>query len=224
MAVLRRGRHHTLVLRAVTGLLDADPATGAAEVERRDGGRCVLADSLAAAVDWLCRRVDDDPHGLLTYRRLNPRGIENQTWRDSWDSLSHADGGLPDRDRPVAALDVQALAYDALAAAARHLRARDAEGASAAGALEKRAQMRRVRSCQSRHRAAFGGMRSSRRGRTSSTPTGLLPSSVPDLRNLRNWTLPAPNLAMSLSNSDLVGLTRHIRPRRSRGDLEWPLR
>lgn len=54
--------------------------------------------------------MDDDPDGLLTYRRLNPRGIENQTWRDSWDSLSHADGGMPDRDRPVAALDVQVLA------------------------------------------------------------------------------------------------------------------
>lgn len=223
MAVLRRGRHHTLVLRAVTGLLDADPATGAAEVERRDGGRCVLADSLAAAVDWLCRRVDDDPHGLLTYRRLNPRGIENQTWRDSWDSLSHADGGLPDRDRPVA-LDVQALAYDALAAAARHLRARDAEGASAAGALEKRAQMRRVRSCQSRHRAAFGGMRSSRRGRTSSTPTGLLPSSVP--RSAESAELDAAS-AQSRHVAEQFGsggIDRHIRPRRSRGDLEWPLR
>lgn len=34
-----------LFIRAVTGLLDSDPATGVAELERSDGGRCVLADS-----------------------------------------------------------------------------------------------------------------------------------------------------------------------------------
>jgi glycogen debranching enzyme len=51
---------------------------------------------------------------------------------------------MPDRDRPVAALDVQVLAHDALAAAARHLRAHCAEGARAAGALEERAH--RIRS------------------------------------------------------------------------------
>lgn len=128
-----------MFIRAVAGLLDTDPAAGTVEVERRDGERCVLADSLAAAVDWLCQRVDDDPNGLLTYRRLNPRGIENQTWRDSWDSLSHADGSVPDHHRPVAALDVQVLAHDALAAAARHLSNRGAEGARAAGALQERA-------------------------------------------------------------------------------------
>jgi glycogen debranching enzyme len=107
-----------LFIRAVTGLLDTDPAAAVAEIEWRDGGCGVLADSLAAAIDWLCRQVDDDPNGLLTYRRLNPQGIENQIWRDSWDSLSHTDGSLPNYDRSVAALDAQVLAYDALIDAA----------------------------------------------------------------------------------------------------------
>jgi hypothetical protein len=97
--------------------------TSNVEVQRRDGRRCVLADSLSSAVSWLCDRVDEDPDGLLTYRRINPRGIENQTWRDSWDSLSHVDGSLPNHNRPVAALDVQILAHDGLLAAARHVRA-----------------------------------------------------------------------------------------------------
>ena len=55
-----------------------------------------------------------------TYQRINPRGLENETWRDSWDSLSHADGAIANLERPVAALDGQAAAYDALLAAARH--------------------------------------------------------------------------------------------------------
>jgi glycogen debranching enzyme len=129
-----------LFIRTTVALLEADPAAGAAQVKQRDGRRCMLVDSLISAIGWLCRRMDDDPDGLLTYRRINPRGIENQIWRDSWDSLSHADGGLVNHDRPVAALDVQALAYDALVAAARHLRTRSAEETRAAGALDERAQ------------------------------------------------------------------------------------
>jgi len=98
---------------------DAEPSVLAAEVVRLNGQQCALADSLAWAVGWVCRRVDSDPDGLLTYQRMNPNGIENQTWRDSWDSFSHTDGSLPNWGRPVAALDVQVLTYEALTAAVR---------------------------------------------------------------------------------------------------------
>lgn len=98
---------------------DSEPSVLATEVVRLDGQRYALADSLVRAIDLVCRRVDGDPDGLLTYHRMNPNGIENQTWRDSWDSLSHKDGSLPNWKRPVAALDVQVLTYEALTAVAQ---------------------------------------------------------------------------------------------------------
>ena len=109
-----------LFITAAIGLLRADPAAASLVIERRDGSRPSLTVCVDDAVGWLCRRIDDDPDGLLTYQRINPRGLENQTWRDSWDSLSHADGAIANLERPVAALDGQAAAYDALLAAARH--------------------------------------------------------------------------------------------------------
>lgn len=132
-----------LFICAIIWIFDANPAAIMADVKRRNGQHWILGDSLTAAVGWLCRRLDDDPDGLLTYRKLNPCGIENQTWRDSWDSLSHADGRLANHDRPVAALDVQVLAFDALAATARHLRARGET--REAEALKERAN--RIRGC-----------------------------------------------------------------------------
>ncbi|MCA1603553.1 MAG: hypothetical protein LC776_18565 [Acidobacteria bacterium] len=111
-----------LFIRETVRSCDAEPSVLADEVVRLDGQRCSLANSLARAVSWICARIDDDPDGLLTYQRMNPKGIENQTWRDSWDSLSHADGSLPNWKKPIAALDVQVLAYEALIAAARIFR------------------------------------------------------------------------------------------------------
>jgi len=108
-----------LFIREIIRSSNAEPSVLATEVVRLDGQRYVLADSLVRAVGWVCRRVDDDPDGLLTYQRMNPNGIENQTWRDSWDSLSHTDRSLPNWKRPVAALDVQVLAYEALIATAQ---------------------------------------------------------------------------------------------------------
>jgi glycogen debranching enzyme len=133
-----------LFIRAVATLLHINPGAGVAEIEQSDGRCCVLTDSLASALAWLCQRVDNDPDGLLTYRRLNSEGIENQIWRDSWDSLSHADGDLPNHDQPIAALDAHVLAYDALVTASLYLRAHGTDETRAAGALEERAH--RVRS------------------------------------------------------------------------------
>jgi glycogen debranching enzyme len=75
--------------------------------------RSVL-DSLSAAADWLVRRLAADDLGLLSHLRTNPDGLENQVWKDSWDSMSHADGSVCNHDAPVASVEAQALAYDAL--------------------------------------------------------------------------------------------------------------
>jgi glycogen debranching enzyme len=70
--------------------------------------------ALEQAVAWLLRPLAVDQLGLLSHQRINPHGIANQIWKDSWDSLSHADGTVANHAAPVASLETQALAYDAL--------------------------------------------------------------------------------------------------------------
>jgi glycogen debranching enzyme len=91
------------------------PEFAAAPVSGRNAN---VRNSLAAAVSWLLRRLSEDKLGLLSHRRVNPHGIENQVWKDSWDSMSHADGTVCNHEAPVASVEAQALAYDALIEAA----------------------------------------------------------------------------------------------------------
>jgi glycogen debranching enzyme len=99
------------------GTVDATPLFIRAAVRaigRRPSFRAEVHQALDAAVDWLLRRVAADELGLLSHRRANPEGLENQVWKDSWDSMSHADGAVANHAGPVASLEAQALAYDAL--------------------------------------------------------------------------------------------------------------
>jgi glycogen debranching enzyme len=106
------------------GSVDATPLfirAALRAVERRPEFAASVHESLPAAVEWLLRRLAADDLGLLSHRRANPNGLENQVWKDSWDSMSHADGTVCNHDAPVASVEAQALAYDALVeAAARH--------------------------------------------------------------------------------------------------------
>ena len=52
----------------------------------------------------------------MTYRRRDPRGLANQGWKDSWDGVTFADGSLA--EAPIALIEVQGYAYDALRGAA----------------------------------------------------------------------------------------------------------
>jgi glycogen debranching enzyme len=82
------------------------------------GREASVRDSLEAAVAWLLRRLAEDELGLLSHQRANPHGLENQVWKDSWDSMSHTDGTVCNHAAPVASVEAQALAYDALVEAA----------------------------------------------------------------------------------------------------------
>jgi len=99
------------------GSVDATPLFVRAAVRaigRRPSFRAEVHHALDAAVDWLLHRLASDDLGLLSHRRVNPEGLENQVWKDSWDSMSHADGSVANHAAPVASLEAQALAYDAL--------------------------------------------------------------------------------------------------------------
>ncbi len=86
--------------------------------------------SIERALSWMDRYGDRDGDGFLEYFRADARGLQNQGWKDSFDSVYHADGVIA--EGPIALVEVQGYAYAARrlgADCARHLgfeaRARD---------------------------------------------------------------------------------------------------
>jgi glycogen debranching enzyme len=71
-----------------------------------------------AALDWIDRYADLMGNGYVSYQRRNEdTGLENQCWKDSWDSISYRDGRLP--GFPRATCELQGYAYDAKQRGAR---------------------------------------------------------------------------------------------------------
>lgn len=71
-----------------------------------------------AALKWIDDYADLVGNGYIWYERRNTdTGLENQCWKDSWDSISYRDGTLP--PFPRATCEVQGYAYDAKVRAAR---------------------------------------------------------------------------------------------------------
>lgn len=68
--------------------------------------------ALLAATEWIERRLDSSPTGFLDYARGEDTGLSNQGWKDSHDSIFHADGRFP--EGPIALVEVQGYAYAAL--------------------------------------------------------------------------------------------------------------
>jgi glycogen debranching enzyme len=71
---------------------------------------------LMAALSWIDRHGDADGDGFIEYARRSPTGLTQQGWKDSWDSVFHADGALA--RAPIALCEVQAYAYAAWRGAA----------------------------------------------------------------------------------------------------------
>lgn len=72
--------------------------------------------NVRAALGWMEAHGDRDGDGFLEYGRRTEAGLANQGWKDSHDSISHADGG--DAEGPIALAEVQGYAYAARRAAA----------------------------------------------------------------------------------------------------------
>jgi glycogen debranching enzyme len=71
-----------------------------------------------AALRWIDEYADLQGNGYIAYRRRNEEtGLENQCWKDSWDSISYRDGRLP--GFPRATCELQGYAYDAKRRGAR---------------------------------------------------------------------------------------------------------
>ena len=72
--------------------------------------------SLTAAIAWMDAASADHPDGLIAYARGAETGLANQGWKDSEDSISHADGRFP--AGPIALVEVQGYAFAAYRAMA----------------------------------------------------------------------------------------------------------
>ena len=71
-----------------------------------------------AALHWIDEYGDLMGDGYVWYQRRNEAtGLENQCWKDSWDSISFRDGRLP--GLPRATCELQGYAYDAKIRGAR---------------------------------------------------------------------------------------------------------
>jgi glycogen debranching enzyme len=90
------------------------------EYERWSGDRDLVArlePAARAALGWIEGPGDPDVDGYLEYRTRSPKGLRNQCWKDSWNSIRFADGRIA--EPPIATCELQGYAYDARRRAAR---------------------------------------------------------------------------------------------------------
>jgi glycogen debranching enzyme len=86
--------------------------TGDADLVRR------LEPNARAALEWIDRHGDLDGDGFVEYKRRNEEtGLENQCWKDSWNSILFRDGSVA--EPPIATCEIQGYVYDAKRRCAR---------------------------------------------------------------------------------------------------------
>ena len=102
--------------------------------------------NVEAALHWIDAYGDPDGDGFVEYHRRDGRGLVNQGWKDSNDSIFHEDGRAA--DGPIALCEVQAYVYGAK----RH-------AAAMASALDRSVQaamlLQQAEALRARFEAAF---------------------------------------------------------------------
>ncbi|MFC8799841.1 glycogen debranching N-terminal domain-containing protein [Promicromonospora sp. NPDC057138] len=86
-----------------------------------DAEVAALLPALRGALTWLLEHGDSDGDGFLDYIDRTGRGLANQGWKDSGDSIQWRDGTLA--EGPIALCEVQGYAYEAALAGADLLEA-----------------------------------------------------------------------------------------------------
>jgi len=77
-----------------------------------------LEPAARAAITWIEEHGDADGDGFVEYMTRNPGiGLDNQCWKDSWNSIVHLDGSIA--EPPIATCEIQGYAYDARKRTAR---------------------------------------------------------------------------------------------------------
>ena len=104
------------------GTVDATPlfVMLAGQYYERTGDRETIEaiwPNIEAALRWCDEYGDRDGDGFVEYHRETDKGLANQGWKDSHDSIFHADGS--GAEGPIALCEVQAYVFAAKQAAAR---------------------------------------------------------------------------------------------------------
>src|SRR6185437_11159556 len=90
------------------------------EYERWSGDATLvraLEPNARAALEWIDHYGDRDGDGYIEYQRKTTLGLDNQCWKDSWNSILFHDGTLA--KTPRATCEIQGYAYDAKVRCAR---------------------------------------------------------------------------------------------------------
>lgn len=84
------------------------------EIIHKNGGRFTIKESLIRAVEWIENRLKTSELKLLEYKRTNPKGHANPVWKDSPTAYIHENGEIANHEAPIASIELQGLAFDAL--------------------------------------------------------------------------------------------------------------
>ncbi|HEX7961202.1 MAG TPA: glycogen debranching N-terminal domain-containing protein [Terriglobales bacterium] len=76
-----------------------------------------LEPNARAALNWIDHYGDRDGDGYIEYERKTELGLDNQCWKDSWNSILFHDGTVA--PTPRATCEIQGYAYDAKVRCAR---------------------------------------------------------------------------------------------------------
>jgi glycogen debranching enzyme len=103
------------------GSVDATPLfvmLAAAYLDRTDDLEFIKSvwPQIQLALHWMAEYGDRDADGFIEYARYSPRGLVQQGWKDSWDSVFHSDGELA--VAPIALCEVQGYGHAAKIAGA----------------------------------------------------------------------------------------------------------
>ena len=113
---------HEIPFAKYYGTVDATPlfVMLAGAYYERTGDRALIEQiwpNLRAALDWIDNYGDVDGDGFVEYAAHGDRGLVQQGWKDSNDSVFHADGAIA--EPPIALCEVQGYVFGAKMAAAR---------------------------------------------------------------------------------------------------------
>jgi glycogen debranching enzyme len=113
---LRRGKTAAVWTDRYYGTVDATPLflVLLSELWRWSGDDAIVRELEGAArkaLVWIDSYGDRDGDGFVEYLRRGTHGIDNQSWKDSWNSTVFHDGTLA--QAPIAPVEVQGYVYDA---------------------------------------------------------------------------------------------------------------
>ncbi|HZQ15676.1 MAG TPA: glycogen debranching N-terminal domain-containing protein [Gaiellaceae bacterium] len=132
---IRRGKTALVWADRYYGTVDATPLflVLLSELWRWSGEDAIVRElepNVRRALSWIDGPGDGDGDGFVEYLRRAPYGLDNQNWKDSWNSMVFHDGSLA--RAPIAPVEAQGYVFDAKLRTAELARAvwRDEETAA----------------------------------------------------------------------------------------------